>query len=310
MPDPHKQTISATQAPALFNVSPYYTRWMLWQNFAKGMPLDSDEDVRMSWGKKLQPLVLEHAAAELRLEVRPNNEQYERRGRLGCSRDAIVICPDRGPGALETKCVFDYGVWMRDWAGGKSPPRHHEIQLQQQMLVADGEGSEPYRWGVLAAWVCGEVYYFERKPITDLWRKLESEAATFFDEVNAKREPDPFGAPVELPWLAELLPAIEGKVIDLSGEAGADKIVEKVQQYEHLKASSAAESKAADKIKAELLALAKDAEEVILPDGVRLRVSMREVAGHFRKPSTSKTLKVFVPKAADAIPPEELRYAG
>jgi hypothetical protein len=150
-------TISATEAPALFNVSPYVTRWMLYKKFADGVDIDGAEDARMSWGKKLQPLIVAQAAEELRLEVRSNAEDvYHRRGLLGCTRDAEIICPDRGRGALETKCVFDYGVWMRDWAGGKMVPRTHEIQLQQQMLVGDAEHGEvgehgpQYDWGVIA----------------------------------------------------------------------------------------------------------------------------------------------------------------
>ena len=103
------------------------------------------------------------AAEDLKLEVRPNaDDTYHRRGLLGCTRDATIICPDRGPGALETKCIFDYRTWMADWGGGAFVPKPHEIQLQQQLLVGDGddgfaaEGS-PYDWGVIAAWVAGAM---------------------------------------------------------------------------------------------------------------------------------------------------------
>src|SRR5712671_4055890 len=111
MPDPERRTISATESPALFGASPYATPWMLYQRFANGVDIDSQGDNRMDWGQRLEPLILAHAAQELRLEVRPNREpdgtqRYVRRGRLGCTRDGTVICPDRGPGAIETKAVF------------------------------------------------------------------------------------------------------------------------------------------------------------------------------------------------------------
>src|SRR5262245_43707736 len=183
MPDPDKRTVSATQAAALWNRSPYLTRWMLWQHFAKGVPFADRADARMRWGKKLQPLIIDEAAAHLALEVHPNGgDQYVRAGQLGCTRDATIICPDRGPGALETKCVFDYATWMREWDGGRAVPQHHEFQLQQQMLVGDGDGG-PFNWGVIAAWVAGDMYYFERKPIVELWTRLVTEAAAFFDDV-------------------------------------------------------------------------------------------------------------------------------
>src|SRR5262245_10974515 len=102
MPDPQRETLSATQTPALFHVSPYLTRWMLYQHFAKGLAIDKAGDTRMDWGKRLQPLVLEKAAEDLRLQVRPNEETYHRRNRLGATRDATIVDPDRGPGALET----------------------------------------------------------------------------------------------------------------------------------------------------------------------------------------------------------------
>ena len=268
MPDPTLKTISATESPALFNVSPYVTRWMLWQKFARGMNLDSPADSRMTWGKKLQPLIIDQAAEDLKFTVIPNTDDtYRRRGLLGCTRDATIICPDRGPGALETKCVFDYRTWMADWDGGKSAPKHYEIQLQQQMLVGDGE--KPYEWGVLVAWVAGDVHYFERAPISKLWDALNAEAPAFFDDVKAEREPNPFGAPIEIPWLTKLFPTERGKSIDLSDDG---KLAEAAVQYRDAKEQEAAGARTAEPLRAKLLAAAKDAEEIVLCDGLKFRV--------------------------------------
>lgn len=306
MPDPLKQTISATESPALFNVSPWTTRWMLFQKFARGVDIDPEEDVRMTWGKKLEPLVMQHAAEELRLEARPNAATYHRRGRLGCTRDATIICPDRGPGALEVKCVFDYRTWMQDWQGGKAPPRHYDIQLQQQMCV--GDEVTPFEWGVLAAWVAGEVYYFERKPIPDLWEKLETEARTFFWEVEEDLEPNPFGAPVELPWLTALFPTVAGNPLDLTAEPGAEAHIETAIRYSMAKAQESAGKGEAEPLRAKLLALAKDHDEVLLPARVTVRV---------RPHGKGKRVTVYVPDDApislsseQKIPIEELIYAG
>lgn len=296
MPDPTKQTISATEAAGLFNVSPYVTRWMLHKRFADGMDIDATEDARMSWGKKLQPLIIEQAAADLRLEVRPNaDDTYMRRGLLGCTRDATIICPDRGPGALETKCIFDYRTWMADWNGGKQPPRHHEIQLQQQMAVGDGTEREAYRWGVLAAWVAGEVHYFDRKPVFDLWRMLNSEAETFFADVTAGREPEPFGSPVELPWLTAMFPTIKGNVIDLTAAPEADKLAEIARAYKAAREAQSAGERTAEPLRAKVLAFAKDADEVHLPGSVRVRIV---AAGK------GKRINVWWPEEAAGIAPD------
>lgn len=291
MPDPLKQTISATEAPALWNLSPYTTRWMLWQRFAKGVNLDSEENSRMSWGKKLQPLIIQQAAEDLKFEVIPNDQDtYVRRGALGCTRDATIICPDRGPGALETKCVFDYRTWMTDWDGGNAPPKTHEIQLQQQMAVGD---DAPYAWGVIAAWVAGDVFYFEREPIADLWTKLHDEANTFFKSVTAGAEPDPFGAPIEVEWLTKLFPTEAGKVLDLSDDPAFAEHARAARVYVDAKENENAGKRTAEPLRAKLLAVAKDAETVWLPGGIKVSIGGNE---------KSKRLKVWIPDAQAPIP--------
>jgi predicted phage-related endonuclease len=293
MPDPTRQTISATQASALWNVSPYTTRWMLWKHFAHGMAIDDVENARMSWGKKLQPLIIEQAAEDLKLEVRPNaDDSYHRRGLIGCTRDATIICPDRGPGALETKCVFDYRTWMADWNGGKNPPRCHEVQLQTQMAVGEEDG-EPYAWGIIAAWVAGDVHYFERGEAEGFRQKLNADAAAFFDDVRAAREPNPFGVPLELPWLSAMFPVQLGETIDLDDRALAEAAI----QYRDAKEQESGGARAAEHLRAKLLAAAKTAEHIILPDGVRVRI---------RPHGKGKRINVYVPGDT----PADLMMAG
>jgi hypothetical protein len=298
MPDPDRLSISATQAAGLFNASPYVTRWMLYQHVANGIDLDGEPDARMSWGKKLQPLILEQAADDLKLEVVPNaGDSYVRQGMLGCTRDAQIICPDRGPGALETKCVFDYRTWMADWGGGRFVPRHHEIQLQQQMLVGDGRCS--FAWGALCAWVAGEQHYFERKPIAELHAKLFAEAGAFFQAVADKAEPDPFGAPVELEWLTKLFPIDRGKVIDLTGDAEAVKLSDVARAYASAKEQERGGARIAEPLRAQLLAAARDAHELILPGMVKVTIGGNE---------KSKRLSIYVPD--DAASSSNILMAG
>jgi hypothetical protein len=206
MPDPERRTLSATETPALFNASPYVTRWLLWRKFKHGDQTEPDQTSRMYWGKELQPLLLKKAASDLKLEVHDNTaDTYQRHSKLliGCTRDALIYDPSRGWGSLEAKCCFDYGTWMREWGGGATIPRHYEIQLQHQMLV--GDGFEPHTWGVLAVWVCGEMEYFERKPIDVFTAELTASVAQFFADIDfGAKGPEPFGTPVEYPLLAEL----------------------------------------------------------------------------------------------------------
>ena len=302
MPDPTKQTISATQTPALFGASPYLTRWMLLRHYIHGDPIDSPEHNRMDWGKKLQPLVLEQAAADLRLEVEPNaGDVYVRRGalRLGCTRDAMIFCPDRGPGALETKCVFDYTTWMQDWGGGDAPPRHVEIQLQQQMLVGAGDGSvlsDPFDWGVLAVWVCGDVHYFHRKPIHELWNAMTVEAGRFFADVEAGREGEPFGSPIESELINRLFKPTPGKVLDLSSDPRAYQYAEDVRMMAGAREERLIAEKTEKFVKAKLGALMKDADELVLVNGIRVRSKLVNRGAYAVRASSYPVYEPYIPE--------------
>lgn len=271
MPDPKRLTISATEVAALFGESPWLTRWMLYHKFASGKPIDPQEDEHMEWGKRMQPLIIAKAAEELNLAVEPNeSETYVRRGLLGCTRDAVIVDPSRGPGALETKCVFNWKVWQEKWGGGSVVPREYEIQLQVQMFV--GDGNSPYDWGVIAAWCGAHTYYFERAPQLKLWEVLEPEAALFLREVAEQREPDPFGLPIELPLLAEIYPTAKGRTIDYREATGADAYVHKIRIGNKAKETATINTSVYESIRAEFIALMKDADRLLLPSGANVRL--------------------------------------
>lgn len=310
MPDPTRQSLSATETPALFNASPYTTPWMLYQKFANDNDPKKTADGRMDWGKKMQRLVLEQVEEEKKLVVRPNHgDIYVRNGLIGCTRDAEIICPTRGPGALEIKVVFDYRVWMREWLGGAEPPRHIDIQLQSQMKV--GNGTTPYNWGMIAVWLAAEVHYFERAPIEKLWAGLDERASDFFDAVANKREPDPFGMPQEVPLLLECYPTIQKSVMDLrldgldmnTEEGMAEihrrtKLAQRVAMMKFHAEERLGNEKAEKAIKAEVLALAKGAESIVLPHGVTVNIKQQSRAGYSVGPTTFQTVSCFVPPDA------------
>lgn len=293
MPDPQKLSVSATQVPALWNASPYVTRWMLWQWFVNGLAMPDEPSARMKWGTKLQPLVLEQAAQELRLEVIPGEERYMRRGNVGCTRDATIICPERGPGALEVKCVFDYKTWMEKWGGGTYIPREIEMQLQVQMMVGgvpacdhcgiadarlnhedDHDGCDgvmrltPYSWGAIAVWVAADVYYFQVEPNIEMWSRIELEADRFMGSVRERVEPDPFGVPLELPLFAQAYPTEEGTLLDLRGnEELSAALTVKSRTYISAKAQENAAKKVTDAIRAEFITTLKGRERALLAGG-------------------------------------------
>lgn len=307
MPDPSRQTVSASQASAMFNVNPYMTRWMLWRWLKFGDEAPDPEDNRMGWGTMMEPLLMQAAAKELRYEIRPTRrpdgtQPYITNGLLGCTRDAEIICPDRGPGALEMKCAFDYHVFMDKWGGGKKPPRHNEVQLQTQMKVGDGKTS--YKWGMLGLWCGAEMFYFERKPVTELWAELDTEAARILQEVRDGKEPDPFGDPVEAELIKRAFVTVEGTVIDmrdLQQHPGAMKLAEDVRLLEWAAAERLGHEKTEKTIKAKINALIKDNETLLLPNGITATAKTSPRAGFTVKPTTVRSLKTYVPAGAADI---------
>jgi hypothetical protein len=306
MPDIDKKTISATQVPALFDASPYLTKFMLYRWFKYGDEVHGKEHNRMDWGTRMEPLCLAQAAEDLFFEVIPTRlpdgtQPYVRNGLLGCTRDAAIICPDRGPGALETKVCFDSMSWMRDWNGGKSVPRHIEIQLQMQMKVGDGVTS--YKWGVISVWYGGEQKYFERKPMLDLWAAADAEAAQFFADLEAGKEPDPFGASIEAPLIAHVFPPDDAKVLDLSKlergkaeHATALAIAEDVRMMAYHSGERLGHARAEKELKAKLLAIAKDNGTVLLPYGINYKVKQSPRAGFIAKPTVATSVDPYVPQ--------------
>jgi hypothetical protein len=307
MPDPTKQTISATEMAGLLGVSPYLTRWMLWQKFARDIEPANPAHNRMDWGSKLEPLILEQAAEDLRLEVQTNRQAdgsqiYVRRGLLGCSRDAEIYDPQRGPGTLEAKACFDYRTLMQEWDGGKTPPRHVEIQTQMQMAV--GDGKIPFTWGVIALWCGGDMTYFQRKPMPDLWEKFEAEAMDFFADVRVGREPEPFGSPIEVPLLKQIFDKPSGEIInavEMFGEVEATKLAQQVVDAEYQRVQRLAAEKVEESTKAKLLGLLKDADEIELPQGIRVTRKVG-ISRYKAKPATeviTVSIKSHIPQQID-----------
>lgn len=270
MPDPNKRTISASQAPALFNVSPYVTRWMLYQYFANNVPLPEPDNTRVDAGTRLQTAILNWAADELNLEVVENNiDQYyiHQEHRLGCTPDGSTVCPSRGLGVVEAKNV-DWLIWKKEWTE-TAAPRHIEIQLQQQMLVAGA------KWGVIACLVGGnELLLYEREINLDLWDALAQEADQFFQDVKDGNEPDPFGHAEELTMLADLYPEADPEIII---EIDDDDFMMDLVTYENAKATAALNNKAAKELQAKLLGKTKDAGIVVCQDGTKVYIKKTQI---------------------------------
>lgn len=257
MPDPSGKTISATQVPALFDASPYITRWLLWQHFRNGADIEVDANDRMDWGKRLEPVIFAATCDELNLDGEHHQEQtYFRHETLpiGCTPDGTIHDLNRGPGAVECKNV-DWLQWRDNWTDEHAPD-HIELQIQSQMLVRG------QRWGVIACLVGGnDLRLYHREPDKGIHDRIAAEVEGFLASVKDGPEPDPLGRNAEMPLFRQINdPGNVESILDLKGSREAWSTLKK---YDYWTGRESLAKKERAQWKNRLELLAKDHSAVI-----------------------------------------------
>lgn len=312
MPDSTKKTVSASQVPAIFNMSPYNTRWMLHQHFLGNIDLDIEPDDRMNWGTRLEPVIIKAAAEELRCDILPHDQSTYLRAPdapVGCTPDGYVLDPQRGPGFIECKNV-DWFRWKDTW-DDKAAPHHIELQLQTQLMVPHPEYGK-LTWGCIACLVGGnDLLLYDRQPLPEVHAGIKEQAEIFLADVEARREPEVLGVSIELPSLKAVY-AVRDKVKVLTEQdfdlAEGVRIARMIDAYELAKDRESFSKKEAAELQAKLLAAAGDAAGLILY-GRFLNISTSQIAGRTQtvKPYTmtrvTASLQAF-PADLDAILPK------
>lgn len=251
MPDSERKTVSASQVPAVFNVSQWQTRWQLYHWF-QGVEIPKTETDGMTWGKRLQRPILEWAAEEMNLKLIEHDDydgldkldtaaaaelvrnRYLRHPQwpIGATPDGFCIHPTNGLGVVEGKNVS--GFQYRDaWADG--PPLDVELQLQTQMMVPHPEHGLP-KWGAIAALIGGsDPQLIMRRPEPEAQAQIIGEVGNFLARVFAKEEPAMTGDVKEYPLFIKLWPrADKAKVmtIDARLDAARAQIVADYQYWQ------------------------------------------------------------------------------
>jgi len=297
MPDPQLLSLSSSEIPAVLHISTWATRWVVMMKFC-GRGLPDRADNRMSWGTRLQPLILEQAARDLALEITPNiGDRYIRRGLLGYTGDGFARKPDQGPGVVEAKCCFDSFQWMTAWHGGKTPPAYVEAQVQCQLFAGDGE--TPFKWATIVCWFAGDLFYFHREPNLEFWALMEAEAAKFFADLAAGNFGEPYGLQAEDPLIAKLFVPKPGLVLDLRDDMQRGlELAADVIDWHQFSDTANASRKQADRFKSKIRAVMAEHEELLLPHGVRVRAKQVSRKGFEVAPTTFTQLDPYIPPDA------------
>jgi predicted phage-related endonuclease len=253
-----RKHVGASEVAALFDASPYLTRFELWHRkngtistpdfMADGMP----NNERIEAGIRLEPAIIAWACDRWGYVRRETPKHLSNGSGLGGHPDQCVTCPERGPGILEIKTA-DWLV-AKKWGG--EPPLHYLLQNQSY------QGLEKVAWGDVVVLVGGNqlvrhCYDFRPK----LYAEIEARVVTFWQSVRANDPPPPDFAR-DGAALAEVLGEPTDEVIDLRHDNAADHLA---CEYLAVKAAAKEATDRADEIKCELLLKIGDAGRALLP---------------------------------------------
>lgn len=199
------QDVSSTEVSALFNMSPYLTKFELFHVKKNQQIIEIEDNDRMKWGRRLEDTIAQGFAEDYGLFIRKKDE-YMRHflvPRMSASFDYEIIGLDHnppnystglnpyraaflqyGPGLLEIKKV-DSLIYKNNWEPTEAPP-HIEFQVQQQMEVANLE------WCVICPLVGGnEIKPFIRYRNKDMGASFITYILNFYDDIKANKAPSP-----------------------------------------------------------------------------------------------------------------------
>lgn len=244
--------VGASEVAALFDCSPYITRFELWHrkkgNIAtpefnarhdNGLP----DDERILWGVRLEAAIIEEAKERFGYVDREQVDRLSNGKGLGGHPDRRVICPERGPGVLEIKTAD----WLIRKAWGDEPPSHYLIQSQAY------QGLDGVAWGDVLVLVGGnrlERFCYDFRP--KIYAEIERRVVAFWQSIEAN-DPPPADYTRDLDTIAALYRDGTDETVDLTSdnlahEAAAAFLFAKEARLDAEKREDAAKAELLDKL--------------------------------------------------------------
>jgi predicted phage-related endonuclease len=244
--------VGASEAAALFDCSPYLTRFELWHR--KNGTIDTPdfnaiadngtpENERIYWGVRLEAAIIEAAKERYGYTDRDQLGHLSNGRGLGGHPDRRVICPQRGPGILEIKTAD----WLVRKGWGDEPPMHYLIQSQAY------QGLDRVAWGDVLVLVGGnqlERFCYDFRP--KIYGEIEQRVEAFWQSIEAN-EPPPADYTRDLDTIAELHREGSDETVDLrtdnlAHEAAAQFLFAKQERLDAEKREDAAKAELLDKL--------------------------------------------------------------
>lgn len=246
--------VGASEVAALFDCSPYLTRFELWHRKAGNIATPefnavaddgTPDNERIYWGVRLEAAIIEAAKERYGYTDRPPADPPLTNGKgLGGHPDRRVICPKRGPGIIETKMVD----WLVRKSWGDEPPMHY---LLQGNTYAGLDGVE---WFDTLALVGGnklERFCNDFRP--KLYAEAEKRVEAFWETVRAGTPP-PADYTRDLDAIKELYGEQGDETVDLQSDnraaaAAAEYLAAAEEEREARGRKEAAQAELFDKLR-------------------------------------------------------------
>ena len=232
--------IGASEVAALFNQSPYLTKFELFHRKAGNIDVpEFGTDERQEAGVRLEPVIIEWACDKWGYKPgrTPKRLQF---GHLGGHPDKVVTCPERGRGILEIKTAD----WLVAKKWGEEPPLNYQLQAITYAGLAGVD------WADIIMLVGGnELRRFQIEARPKLFKEICLRVERFWRDIEAGKAP-PADFSRDGAVLAELYAETDGETIDLKGDNFA---AVKADEYLTAKAEEQAAKLRADAAKAELI---------------------------------------------------------
>jgi len=278
-----KDGIGGSDAATIMGVNPWCSPYTLFLE-KSGLVDDVQEDnERMLWGRKLEPIVAEHYVEVTERTLVPGVEmlKHPERPHLFANTDRMIApCeghPDKG--VYEGKTTSAYN--KDDWKDGKVP-LYYQVQVQHYLYVNEAT------WGSVAVLVGGQEFIWQDVERND--RFLTSylkKADEFWRRVEDGDPPPMEGHPSERKALGILhREHVDGKVVDLSAEAA-----EWMEAMDAAKADEKAAKEVKGKYETMIRGAIGDAMFGRLPDGSGFKLAVEHKKEHVRKASSSRVLR-------------------
>lgn len=209
-----RKVVGASEVAALFDESPYLTRFELWHRKAGNIDTPEfnavaddgvPENERIYWGVKLEEAIVEAAKERYGYTDREQLDRLDNGKGLGGHPDRRVICPERGSGILEIKTVD----WLVRKGWGDEPPVNY---LLQNMTY---QGLDQALWGDVIVLVGGnqmERFCYDFRP--KIYAEIEKRVDAFWQSVE-EGKPPPADYTRDGSTLKELFSEQGDEIIDL-----------------------------------------------------------------------------------------------